>query len=322
MKKTRVIILFGGRSAEHEISLLSARNVLSALDRDALRAGAGRHRQGRALAPRIRADAGGRRGRSAGGQARRRRARRRHGGRAGAERAGRRARRAVDSDTVVFPVLHGTFGEDGTVQGALELAGVAYVGAGRARLRDRDGQGRRQAPAARRRHPGGRLRAWSRRPRSGVMRPPRCAPLARSRLSRCSSSRRTRARRSACRAPRARAISSARCARRSRSTARCWSSARSTRARSNARCWATTIPQASIPGEIVVHHKDGFYSYDAKYVDPDGASWKIPAELPPDDDRARADPGRGDVSRARAGRAWRASTSSSRATSARSTSTR
>lgn len=34
MKKTRVIILFGGRSAEHEVSLLSARNVLLALDRD------------------------------------------------------------------------------------------------------------------------------------------------------------------------------------------------------------------------------------------------------------------------------------------------
>ena len=31
---------------------------------------------------------------------------------------------------VVFPVLHGPFGEDGTVQGLLELAGVAYVGAG------------------------------------------------------------------------------------------------------------------------------------------------------------------------------------------------
>jgi D-alanine-D-alanine ligase len=41
-------------------------------------------------------------------------------------------------------------------------------------------------------------------------------------------------------------------------------------------------PQASVPGEIVVHHKDGFYSYDAKYVDADGASWKIPAELPPE----------------------------------------
>ena len=49
-------------------------------------------------------------------------------------------------------------------------------------------------------------------------------------------------------------------------------------------------PQASIPGEIVVHHKDGFYSYDAKYVDPDGASWKIPAELPPDDDRRACRP--------------------------------
>ena len=34
MKKTRVIILFGGRSAEHEVSLLSARNVFLALDRE------------------------------------------------------------------------------------------------------------------------------------------------------------------------------------------------------------------------------------------------------------------------------------------------
>jgi D-alanine-D-alanine ligase len=39
-------------------------------------------------------------------------------------------------------------------------------------------------------------------------------------------------------------------------------------------------PLASVPGEILVHHKDGFYSYDAKYVDPDGASWKIPADIP------------------------------------------
>ena len=34
MKKTRVIILFGGRSAEHEVSLLSARNVFLAIDRE------------------------------------------------------------------------------------------------------------------------------------------------------------------------------------------------------------------------------------------------------------------------------------------------
>ena len=41
-------------------------------------------------------------------------------------------------------------------------------------------------------------------------------------------------------------------------------------------------PEASVPGEVIVTHPDGFYSYDAKYIDPDGASWKIPAEIPAD----------------------------------------
>jgi D-alanine-D-alanine ligase len=40
-------------------------------------------------------------------------------------------------------------------------------------------------------------------------------------------------------------------------------------------------PRASVPGEIVVTHRDGFYSYQAKYVDAEGAAWKIPADLPP-----------------------------------------
>jgi D-alanine-D-alanine ligase len=40
-------------------------------------------------------------------------------------------------------------------------------------------------------------------------------------------------------------------------------------------------PAASIPGEIIVTHPDGFYSYDAKYLDPNGAHWSIPADLPP-----------------------------------------
>ena len=39
-------------------------------------------------------------------------------------------------------------------------------------------------------------------------------------------------------------------------------------------------PTASVPGEVSVTHPDGFYSYDAKYVDPSGASWQIPADLP------------------------------------------
>ena len=39
-------------------------------------------------------------------------------------------------------------------------------------------------------------------------------------------------------------------------------------------------PEASVPGEIVVTHRDGFYSYTAKYIDADGATTKIPADLP------------------------------------------
>jgi D-alanine-D-alanine ligase len=41
-------------------------------------------------------------------------------------------------------------------------------------------------------------------------------------------------------------------------------------------------PEASVPGEIIVTHRDGFYSYTAKYIDADGAVTKIPADLPPD----------------------------------------
>jgi D-alanine-D-alanine ligase len=41
-------------------------------------------------------------------------------------------------------------------------------------------------------------------------------------------------------------------------------------------------PEASLPGEIVVTHHDGFYSYDAKYLDPGGATPRIPAELTPE----------------------------------------
>jgi D-alanine-D-alanine ligase len=40
-------------------------------------------------------------------------------------------------------------------------------------------------------------------------------------------------------------------------------------------------PEASVPGEIVVSARHAFYSYDAKYVDPDGAALRIPADLAP-----------------------------------------
>jgi D-alanine-D-alanine ligase len=92
----RVAVIYGGRSGEHEISLRSAEAIVAALNP----AGYEVQRilitrdglwKPRAISPEPGANPG------------------------------------ID---VVFPVLHGTFGEDGTVQGLLELAGLPYVGAG------------------------------------------------------------------------------------------------------------------------------------------------------------------------------------------------
>jgi D-alanine-D-alanine ligase len=157
-KKLRVGVLFGGRSGEHEVSLLSAASVLKALDRtryevvpigitkqgrwvvsgdaerllagdfpdnatSTLRAGNPQHTAPAALlakgqgvvVPPIPAAGG---------------------GRGGALVPFERETASISSDPdsvqldVVFPVLHGTFGEDGTMQGLFELAGLAYVGSG------------------------------------------------------------------------------------------------------------------------------------------------------------------------------------------------
>ena len=131
-RKLRVAVLFGGRSAEHEISLLSARFVVEMLDRErfepiligidkngrwllqeeALLLGAARDPRLVKLnqtAPDVALSAHP----SAAGDA--------------ALTIGQGDRRGID---VVFPVLHGPMGEDGCVQGLLELAGVPYVGSG------------------------------------------------------------------------------------------------------------------------------------------------------------------------------------------------
>jgi D-alanine-D-alanine ligase len=108
--RVRVAVLLGGRSSEHDISLASARSVLAALDPERYDA----------VTVEI--------------------------GRDGRWELGTGAAKDTVAETlpvptasvpaalgevdVVFPVLHGPFGEDGTVQGLLELADVPYVGAG------------------------------------------------------------------------------------------------------------------------------------------------------------------------------------------------
>ncbi|HVN05196.1 MAG TPA: D-alanine--D-alanine ligase family protein [Bryobacteraceae bacterium] len=93
--KTRIAVIYGGRSSEHEISIRSAKSIMAGLDRDRYDVAEYFITKSGKWSPRpIQPEPG------------------------------------VHPDIdVVFPVLHGTFGEDGTVQGLLELAGLPYVGA-------------------------------------------------------------------------------------------------------------------------------------------------------------------------------------------------
>ncbi len=123
-RKLRVAVLFGGKSGEHEVSLVSARSVMAAMDREKYEIlPVGITKFGRWLTTgdpvALLSDGGG----AALDQDKPVVAGRRdlvpgtHEGR-------------VPVVDVVFPVLHGTYGEDGTVQGLLELADLPYVGAG------------------------------------------------------------------------------------------------------------------------------------------------------------------------------------------------
>jgi D-alanine-D-alanine ligase len=161
MKKLRVGILFGGRSGEHEVSLLSAASVLQAIDQDKYEVvPIGITKEGRwVTAGHAENLLRGNRASAGDGPTHLRAGdpeatpgaallakgeavvvppepAHRQGGMVPFETepessvlARRAADRAIDVD-VIFPVLHGTFGEDGTIQGLLELADIAYVGAG------------------------------------------------------------------------------------------------------------------------------------------------------------------------------------------------
>src|SRR3989442_14410997 len=156
MKKLRVGILFGGRSGEHEVSLLSAASVLNAIDKSKYEVvPIGITKEGRWLTS---AEAE----KLLNGKTPQHDARHLRAGdpettpaaavlaageavvvppkpqKSGASLAPfqtdpaltrRASDRAINVD-IIFPVLHGTFGEDGTIQGLLELADIPYVGAG------------------------------------------------------------------------------------------------------------------------------------------------------------------------------------------------
>ncbi len=155
MEKLRVGILFGGRSGEHEVSLLSAASVLNAIDKEKYEVvPIGITKDGRwltaehaenllqgklVLEPRhLRAgdpDTTASAAVLARGEAvvvPPEPVHRQSGlvpFQTDAAMMRRSSDRAINVD-VIFPVLHGTFGEDGTIQGLLELADIPYVGAG------------------------------------------------------------------------------------------------------------------------------------------------------------------------------------------------
>ncbi|HKI91072.1 MAG TPA: D-alanine--D-alanine ligase family protein, partial [Gaiellaceae bacterium] len=117
-RKLRVALVAGGRSSEHDVSLASARSVLAALDAERYEVvGVAIGRDGRWALD-------GSSGQVLGSDPETRPVETLP---VPAEAGTLEALGAVD---VVVPMLHGPFGEDGTVQGLLELAGVPYVGAG------------------------------------------------------------------------------------------------------------------------------------------------------------------------------------------------
>lgn len=147
-KKIRVGILFGGRSGEHEVSLLSAGSILKAIDRkkfDVVPIGiskTGRWLTGDGAQALLAGEVAGGEGvvlpaasteaASTVSAANAVMALVPDAGALNQLQAndGKKGRLDGKSLDVVFPVLHGTFGEDGTIQGLFELAGVAYVGSG------------------------------------------------------------------------------------------------------------------------------------------------------------------------------------------------
>jgi D-alanine-D-alanine ligase len=274
--KLRVGVIYGGRSGEHEVSIVSAASIFKHLDRSRYEPVPIRiDKDGRwVLGGRepTAISAGDTQGSVAGGALQ-------------VTEPTAAIRGGID---VVFPVLHGPYGEDGTVQGLLELANMPYVGAGV--LGSALGMDKAVSKAVFAAHglpivPYVTVtsREWETAPSSVTARilsslhyPVFVKPANLGSSVGISKASSDEALGEAIRAaleydrklviesgvPQAREIECA--------------------------VLGNDEPEASLPGEIVVTHPDGFYSYEAKYLDPNGAVPKIPADLPPETiDRVR-----------------------------------
>jgi D-alanine-D-alanine ligase len=290
-RKLRVAVVFGGRSAEHEISLLSARFVVASLDRDrfepilvgidksgrwllqeeALLLGAARDprlvRLNQAM-PAVALAA--------------------HPTPSGESSLaiGGRAPAGID---VVFPVLHGPLGEDGAVQGLLELAGLPYVGAGvlgSALGMDKDVMKRLLAAADLPVLPWVILRdeaAPTGVRDGGDPQTPATGDLDRAEalgyplfVKPANMGSSVGVRRARTRDELREAILHAFSFDTKVVVERGLDRPREV----ECSVLGNDHPVASLPGEIVVDHPDGFYSYAAKYIDETGATLRIPADLP------------------------------------------
>ena len=288
-KKLRVAVLFGGRSSEHEISLRSALTIMSAMDRDKYEiVPVGIDHDGKWYlendALKVLADATPNLAALSAGDTPvtllphpdNRSLVMAPGGNSNVpSRAGEVASEPID---VWFPILHGTYGEDGTLQGLLDMAGIAYVGAGvlgSAVGMDKDVQ-KRLLRAARvpvvdyyamervdwQEHPT-LARGYARelgypvfvKPNAigssiGVSKVKRAADLDPALEDAFQYDRK--------------ALIEASCVGREFEVA----------------VLGNDRPEATLPGEVIVKGKHDFYSYESKYIDPEGSETKIPAILP------------------------------------------
>jgi D-alanine-D-alanine ligase len=315
--RLRIGVLFGGRSAEHDVSVMSARNVIAALDPEVFTAvPIAITRDGRWLlqsTERLLREKGDPRAARIDGGGAEVTLFERTGMHALVERGGSTRTHALD---VIFPIVHGPMGEDGTLQGLLELAGIPYVGAGvlgSAVGMDKDVMKRLLHEAG---LPIGRFEVvrhyeYSRTPQTVLqslaqlsyplfVKPANLGSsigisrvLSRSQLPGAlehAFSYDTKVIveegiEGAGQEPECRAGQESECReRRSAEAAERRSvraeSPRVTGAAREIECavLGNDEPVASVPGELVVRHPDGFYSYDAKYIDA-GVALKIPAEL-------------------------------------------